>query len=149
MKVFIGADHRGFDRKEFLKAKLSGLGVDVVDCGAAAKVEGDDYPDFAASVAKSVLGEAHSLGILACGSGAGVDIAANKFKGIRSVLGITPEQVSAARSDDDANILSLASDYVSDDESLRMVLNFLNTGFDSKDERYVRRLEKITQIENA
>ncbi|MEK7181377.1 MAG: RpiB/LacA/LacB family sugar-phosphate isomerase [Patescibacteria group bacterium] len=148
MKVYFGADHRGFNLKEILKKQLE-ENFEVVDLGNKVYDEGDDYPDFAAQVAARVSADPlNSKGVVICGSGAGVDVVANKFAGVRSVLGISPEQVKAARSDDDVNVLSIAANFTKDEEASAMLKVFLETQF-SGEERYKRRIEKISEIEKG
>lgn len=149
MVIYLGTDHRGFELKESVKAELLSQGYQVVDLGDTRKDEEDDYVDFAAAVAKKIsLDPVLSRGILFCGSGAGVDIVANKFRKVRSVLGILPDQVYDARHDDDANVLSIAANFTGEEQAKEMVRIFIQTSFGG-DERYRRRLEKIAQIENA
>lgn len=154
MKVFLGADHRGFALKEMLKSWLSEKGYSVVDCGNTVHDPDDDYPDFAAAVAQKVQQTASNgasieegRGIVICGSAMGVGITANKFKGIRCGVGINVEDVHHGRDHDDINVLGLSSDYVDPKVSLEMTKTFLETPF-SKGERHVRRLKKIEKIED-
>jgi len=147
MKVFIGADHRGFELKEHLKKFLSEKGYIVEDCGNTAYDKDDDYPDFAAAVARKVQASGKDgRGIVICGSAMGVGITANKFKGIRCGVGITVEDVHHGRDHDDINIVGLSSDYVNEKTSLEMAEIFLKTAF-SNSERHVRRIKKIEKIE--
>jgi len=146
MTVFIGADHKGFPLKELLKSFVTSLGHTVVDCGNTVLDPHDDYPDFAFAVAKEVVKHPESLGIVICGSGAGVSIAVNKFDGIRATLAVTPEQVHDAKSDDDINVIALASDYLTEEQAKAIVAEFLKTAFDPQ-ERFVRRIGKITSQE--
>jgi len=142
MTVFIGADHKGFQLKELLKPCISSLGYTVVDCGNTVFDPHDDYPDFAFAVAKEVMQLPESLGIVICGSGAGVSIAVNKIDGIRATLAVTPEQVHDAKSDDDVNVIALASDYLDETQAQAIVSMFLKTPFNPQ-ERFVRRINKI------
>ncbi|MEK7119698.1 MAG: RpiB/LacA/LacB family sugar-phosphate isomerase, partial [Patescibacteria group bacterium] len=114
MKVFIGADHRGFPLKESLKPWLVSLKYDVVDCGNDHLDLTDDFPDFSFAVADNVsknsfarpgLAKLNSAGIVICGSGAGVVIAANKVAGIRAALAYSPEEITRNRQHDDVNVL--------------------------------------------
>ena len=147
MLIYIGADHRGFKLKETLKQFLQREGYTVTDLGNSEYLEGDDYPDFAKLVAQKVSADAlNARGIVICGSGAGVDIVANKFPNIRSALGFSPDQVVEARSDDDVNVLALAADFLEEDEAKKIVSVWLQTPFDG-DERDKRRIEKIRQID--
>ena len=147
MIIYIGADHRGFKMKEALKVFLEGRGYPVFDCGALSYDDTDDYPDFAEAVAKKVSEMPEdAAGILICGSGAGICIAANKFKNIRAAIAISSEQAKAARTDDHVNILCLASDYITEAEASNVVVDWLNTPF-SPEDRHLRRLKKIENFE--
>ncbi len=148
MLIYIGADHRGFQLKEILKKQLSELNYEFVDVGNNHYDENDDYPDFAVSVSQAISQDPLSRrGILICGSGAGVDIVANKFKDVRSVLAINLDQARVSRNDDDTNILSLAADFLTEDEAKKILDIWLKTPFSSK-ENYQRRIQKISQIES-
>jgi ribose 5-phosphate isomerase B len=147
MTVFLGADHRGFPLKEYLKTYLTNNGYVVVDCGNTVFDPHDDYPDFAFSVARRVMEHpTEDRGIVICGNGAGVSIAVNKIDGVRAVLGVTPEQVRDARNDDDVNIIALACNYLTEQQAVLIVESFLKTPFGAK-ERYIRRIGKITSQE--
>ncbi len=145
--IYLGADHRGFELKEKIKEYLVSKQIVFDDLGNIAYDEKDDYPDYAYAVAKKVAGDNEGLGILICGSGVGVDVVANKIKGIRSGLIFSEKQAKAARADDDVNVVSLPVDFLSEGEALKIVEVCLETGF-SNEERFVRRLEKIKEIEN-
>lgn len=147
MKVFLGADHRGFELKEKLKEWLKDHGYSVEDLGAHQLDSNDDYPDFAFAVADKVAGnpEEHR-GILLCGSGAGMDVAANKVKGVRATVAWSKESAVHVRSHDDVNVISLAADWTPPDAAGEIVRAFLETPF-SGEERHMRRLEKIREIE--
>ncbi|MCX6702607.1 MAG: RpiB/LacA/LacB family sugar-phosphate isomerase [Candidatus Wolfebacteria bacterium] len=149
MIIYIGADHRGFNLKETLKKFIKEeIGYEVVDLGNEQLDENDDYPDFAMKVAKEVQSDSNTRrGILICGSGVGMDIAANKFKGIRSVLAINSDQVLLSRKDDDTNVLSLASDFINEESAKQVVNAWLRTPF-SGEEKNKRRLVKISGLEN-
>lgn len=147
MLIYIGADHRGFQLKESLKKFIKERGYEVVDLGNDHYDENDDYPDFAALVAKTVSDDPENRrGILICRSGAGVDIVANKFKGVRSVLAINPDQAYLTRNDDDTNVLSLASEFVNEEAAQKIILTWLKTSF-SGEEKKSRRLQKISDLE--
>ncbi len=145
MVIYIGADHRGFNHKEAIKKYLVGLGYEVSDQGNEKYDELDDYPDFAAKVAEKVSIKG-GVGILICGSGVGMDVVANKFPGVRSALVFNSEQAVDAKVDDDVNILSLAADYTSIEDSQRIISLWIGAKF-SGEERYKIRLKKITEIE--
>lgn len=146
MIVYIGADHRGFDLKEQLKVWMKDEGFNVEDLGAENKDPEDDYPEYAGKVAERASEDPDSRGVVICGSGVGVDIVANKFDTIRSGLGISAEQVKAAREDDDINILSIASDFTDFEKAKELIRIFLETEYKSE-ERFERRIGQITEIE--
>lgn len=106
MKIAIGSDHGGFGLKQILSAKLMGAGYEVVDCGCKS-VDSVDYPDFADQVCKQVLSGDARLGILVCGTGIGMSMAANRHKGIRAALCHNEYTARLSREHNDANILCL------------------------------------------
>ncbi len=147
MIIYIGADHRGFALKETLKGHLTDGGYEVVDMGNDILEEGDDYPDFAAAVADAVSNNPfEDRGIVICGSGVGVDIVANKFFDIRSALAFNEDQVKAARTDDDVNVVALAADFIDEDTAKAIASAFLDTEYDGA-EQHQRRIDKITELE--
>ncbi|OGY63363.1 MAG: hypothetical protein A3I89_01805 [Candidatus Harrisonbacteria bacterium RIFCSPLOWO2_02_FULL_41_11] len=147
MLIYIGADHRGFKLKEALKNYLKESGYqEVTDAGNHQYDKNDDYPDFGVKVAEKVsLDPENSRGILICGSGVGMDIVANRFANVRSVLASNPEQAEDSRIDDNTNILSLAADFLTENEAKKILTIWLQTDF-SEEERFRRRLEKIDKI---
>lgn len=147
MNIYIGADHRGFELKERIKYWLQEQGVMVIDCGNATLQPGDDYPPFALAVAEKVVGEPGSLGIVICGSGVGVTIAANKVKGARCATAYNQNQVIHGRESDDMNILALESDYLSLEVAQPMIEAFMVTPFHPT-EKAQRRLAQIAAYEN-
>ena len=146
MKIYIGADHRGFELKEKMKQWLVGQNYQVEDLGAITFDMVDDYTTYAAKVASAVSLERGSLGLLFCASGMGMSIMANKFDGVRSATAINPAQVASGRKDDDINVLSIASEFGSEDAVKQMITAFLHTDF-SPEEKYLRRLNDIKKIE--
>ncbi len=147
--IYLGADHRGFEMKESLKAWFAEQGVDFEDLGASTLEPEDDYPDIALAVALAVAsGEPNNRGILLCNNGVGVDIVANKIKGIRSCLAFDSEQVLLARHDDDVNVLAIPAGFLSFEQIANCVRSFLNTEF-VPEEKYQRRIDKIYLIENG
>lgn len=147
MTIYLGADHRGFALKTRLKQALATEAYDVVDLGAPSFVQDDDYPDYAAAVAKKVAEDpARNRGIVICGSGFGVDVVANKFDGVRAGLAMSPDHVYMGRHDDDINVLAVAADFMDESAVVQVVKTFLSTPF-AKEEKYTRRLQKIGQIE--
>ncbi len=144
--IYIGADHRGYQLKEFLKTHLKESNYDFEDVGAHELNPADDYPDFALAAAKKVAEKPdENRGILLCGSGVGVDIVANKIKGIRSALCFDVRQAAISRNDDNTNVLSLPADFVSESAAKEIVKIWLETKF-SGEERHIRRVGKIDRI---
>lgn len=147
MVIYFGADHRGFNLKDHLKNFLESKGYEVVDMGNFTYDETDDYADFAAAVAKKVsLDPENARGILICGSGVGVDVVANKFPNVRSALVAISDQAYDSRNDDDANILSLAANYLETSDAQKIVETWFGTPF-SRDKKYLTRLQKVSEIE--
>ena len=147
MKLYLGADHRGFVLKEALKRALMQNGYDVEDVGAFAQDPNDDYPDFAYAAAKKVAEDPNERrGVLICGSAMGMDVVANKVKGIRATVAYSKESAAHARTNDDINIITLAGDVVDFNEAMEIVTIFLTTQF-SGETRHLRRLNKIKEIE--
>jgi len=145
--LYIGADHRGFGLKESLKRYLTQNDIKFEDFGASQLEPGDDYVDYGLAVARAVaIDPTIHKGILICGGGIGMDIVANKVKGIRSALVGSVHQAVSARTDDDTNILVLEADETTPDDAGDIADRWLNTEF-SGAERHVRRLEKISQLE--
>jgi len=145
--IYLGADHRGFKLKEEIKSWLKEQGIPFEDMGASALDPEDDYPDFALAVAEKVTANAdENRGILFCGSGMGMDVAANKVKGIRATVAYSRESAKHARTNDNVNVITLAGDSLGLEEAKEMVKIFLTTEF-SGEERHARRLRKIAEIE--
>ncbi|MEK7603841.1 MAG: RpiB/LacA/LacB family sugar-phosphate isomerase [Patescibacteria group bacterium] len=146
--IYLASDHRGFELKEKIKEWLKELGYEYEDIGALKYDKDDDYPDFAELAARRVAAEQGSKGILACGSGIGVIVAANKVKGIIAGTMTNPEQTKAAVNDEDINIIGLSADYSSEDNNKQIVKTFVKSEF-SGSERHIRRLDKIKKIEEG
>jgi len=146
--IYLASDHQGFELKKHLVTYLkTQLKQEVSDLGPEKYDETDDYVDYAPLVAKAVAREKESLGILICGSGHGMCIAANKVKDVRAVLGYSIEGAELARRDDDANVLCLAGSIISSDHAVAIVKKFLETKLRTDSNRYARRIEKIKEIE--
>ncbi len=146
MKIYLGADHRGYELKEKIASWLFDMEHAFLDLGATSLDPHDDYTKYAEQVASLVAANQSSKGILLCGSGVGVDVVANKFDGIRASLGKSVLQVEAGRRDDDMNILVIAADFTTEKEAKAMLIAFLETKFDDNARRE-RRLEEIERIE--
>lgn len=144
MKLVIGADHAGFKLKELIKAHLKEKGFDIEDVGTFSE-DSVDYPDFAEKVASEVAGGRGELGILVCGTGIGVSIAANKTLGIRAANCSTIFEAKMARAHNNANIICVGSRVVGDAHAIAIVEAFLSEKFEGG--RHQRRLDRIAEIE--
>ena len=140
MNIHIGCDHAGFELKEQLKKYLLEKGNSVNDHGCYS-LERADYPDHAHKVAEAVLSDANSLGILMCGSGNGINISANKHKGIRSALCWTPEIAALARQHNDANVMALPARFIDVKTASACADAFLSANFEGG--RHADRVKKI------
>ncbi len=145
MKIFIGADHRGFELKEFLKEKLK-KDYEIIDLGNLVYDPEDDYADFAFLVGENVVKNPGSLGILICGSGAGVCFAVNKVRGIKASVITNEKMAEMAKADDNLNVLCLASDFTSKEQAYQIVKKFIETPFKNL-EKYQRRIKKVEDYE--
>jgi ribose 5-phosphate isomerase B len=140
--LYLGADHRGFELKKNIKEYFSLKSIPFVDLGNSELDPDDDFPVFSKKVTEKVLRELESKGILICGSGIGMSMAANRFKGIRAGLCLNEDMAFSARNDDDINILILAADFIEKEKSFNIVSKFLETEFSGK-ERYERRISML------
>jgi ribose 5-phosphate isomerase B len=145
MKIAIGADHAGFELKNQLGEVLRQTGHEVCDFGTNS-AESTDYPDYAERVAQAVASGAAERGVLVCGSGVGMSIAANKVRGIRAVLGVSPEEVRLTRAHNNANILTLGARFTNPAAARELLRVFLEVQFEGG--RHQRRVDKISQMEN-
>jgi ribose 5-phosphate isomerase B len=144
MKIAIGADHAGFEEKEKLKPLLDEIGIEYEDLGTNSP-ESVDYPDYAKKVGDAVASGAVEEGILVCGSGTGMAIAANKIHGVRAAVAWSEDIARLARQHNNANILSLPARFLSDDENKKIVKAWFDAKFEGG--RHERRVEKITELE--
>ena len=141
MKVYIGCDHNGLKLKDSLVKYLAKFGISAIDVGATEFVSDDDYNTYAKLLCKKVLQDKDNRGILVCGSGVGMTMQANRFKGIRAVLGDNTKTVKSARMHNDANVLAMPGRFISNEEAIEIVKAFLETDFDGG--RHCRRIAKI------
>ncbi|MFH1354316.1 MAG: RpiB/LacA/LacB family sugar-phosphate isomerase [bacterium] len=148
MKVFLAADHRGLELKNILRDWLKGEGYETADLGATESDKDDDYPDFGFVLAKKVAAEPGSFGVAVCGSGVGMGIAANKVDGVRAVLAHDVKLAVAAKRDDDVNVISIGTDFISEEQAKGIIKAVLETNF-SGAARHRRRIDKITRYENG
>ncbi len=139
--LVLSSDHAGFEYKEFLKQKAIDLGYTIIDCGTYS-TESVDYPDYVKPVVKEVL--AGAKGIMICGSGIGMSIAANRFKGIRAALCFDGLMAQLAREHNDANILVLGERVIGKEEAVSCLEAFLKTPFEGG--RHERRVEKLERL---
>jgi ribose 5-phosphate isomerase B len=144
--ICIGADHAGFALKETVKAHLIAEGHDLTDVGAYSD-QPVDYPVIAEQVGRAVADGSVMAGVLVCGTGMGMAIAANKVNGVRAVQVGTPAFAEMSRRHNDANVITLAGRSLTGDEAFAVVDAFLNTGFEGG--RHQRRIDEISAIEAA
>ncbi len=144
-RVYLGADHAGFELKENIKSYLSSK-VQVQDIGAHKYNKHDDYPKYAEKVAKLVSKDKGSKGILVCGSAQGMCITANKIKNVRAVTPNTQSEAKLTRQHNNANVLCLSGWNLSTKEAFKIVDTWLKTDF-SKEPRHNRRLKEIARLE--
>jgi ribose 5-phosphate isomerase B len=147
-KIVIGGDHRGYHLKEKLKKLFTDKKFEVVDAGTNS-IEPVDYPDIASAVARHIQSGGCEKGILICGSGVGASVAANKFKGVRAAVCHDVFSAHQGVEDDDMNVLCLGGGIVGESLAIEIVETFLNAKFKSEVERYVRRLDKVKEIEKS
>ena len=148
--IYLGADHRGFAKKEELFPLLCGCheNVNVEDLGADEYQEDDDFNDPAIAVAQAVATNPHGIGVLLCGSAHGVTMQANRFPGARAINALTPESAAAGRRDDHANIVCLAADQLDAVTMEQIIKTFCHTR-PATDERYLRRVRRLDQTPAA
>lgn len=147
MRIGIATDHGGFGLKEDLIVRLKAAGHEVNDFGAHSPESGDDYPDFVIPLARSVAADEVDRGIAVCGSGVGASIAANKVHGARAALILDHFSARQGVEDDHMNIICLGGRVIGPESAWDLVQAFLAAEF-SQAERHLRRLSKVTQVEN-
>lgn len=150
LRIAIGCDHGGFDRKEFLISYLKQNGYEVTDFGCYSR-DSMDYPDVAIPLAQAVAEGRFERGILVCTTGIGVSIAANKVKGIRCSLCCDTYSAEMTRRHNDANVLALSAHSLSEGQTEQITNMWLNTAFDGVlpgQERHQKRVQKILEFEN-
>ena len=142
-EIAICSDHAGFDLKEFLKNKLESDGYKLVDYGCFS-TQSVDYPDMVHPLAEAVSNDTYEKAVIICGSGNGIQMAANKHRYVRAALCWNIEQTELSRKHNDANILSLPGRYIDFELAYKMVISFLNTSFEGG--RHKIRVEKISKF---
>lgn len=147
MKIYIGADHNGFQLKTRIREYLVENGYEVIDKGDYQYKAEDDFPQFAGRVVNDMLAsdDPDVRGILICGSGQGMCMAANRFKGIRASLVWDIYEARAARNDDDSNVLCLPARVLKFEDARKIVDTWLNTDFE-KATRFVRRIKQMDEL---
>jgi ribose 5-phosphate isomerase B len=145
-RMVVGSDHAGFRAKETIKKYLQGAGYTVEDVGTHSE-ESVDYPDFAKAVGERVAAANGTLGVLVCGTGIGVSIAANKVEGIRAALAHDSLTARRAREHNDANVIALGGKVVGEDEAIAIVQEFLAAEFAGG--RHQRRIDKISEMDQV
>jgi len=145
--LYIASDHAGLKLKKYLTRYIEKqLNIPFEDMGPTEYVSTDDFPDYAAPLAQKVAEDPTNQGVLICGSGHGVCITANKINGIRAIQGYSIKGAEMGRRHNDANILCLAGQVLTEEHSVSILNKFLETNFE-KEDRLVRRNCKITKIE--
>ena len=147
MRIAIGADHAGYDLKNYLYEKIESMGHSIVDAGAHTLDPDDDYPDFAKAVGKQVSSQESDRGILLCGSGVGASIAANKIVGIRASICHDIYSAHQGVEHDNMNILCIGALVVEKNLASELASNFIKAKFSGK-ERHIRRLNKVFELES-
>ena len=144
MKIALASDHAGYEEKEKIKTTLDELGVTYDDMGTDSP-DSVDYPDYARKVGEAVARGDYDQGLLICGSGTGMAIAANKVKGIRAAVAWDPQIASLAREHNNANVLALSARYITAENNAEIVKAWFGADFDEG--RHARRVDKICGIE--
>ncbi len=145
MKLAIGSDHAGFEQKQELTAYLEHLGHEVIDCGPDSDSR-VDYPDYALAVGRQVAQGQATYGVLVCGTGIGMALAADKIPGIRAANIVRPDFAVLSREHNNANVITLSGRFVSLEENKRILDAFLSTEFAGG--RHANRVEKINALDN-
>lgn len=143
-KIAVGSDHAGYEAKESARRTLAELGMEVSDKGAYG-AESVDYPDFGAAVGRAVANGEVERGVLICGSGIGIAIAANKIPGVRAAVCWNEETARLARQHNDANVLCIGARFVEPELAALMIRAFVETEFDGG--RHQHRVEKISRLD--
>ena len=144
MKIAFGCDHAGIDIKDKLISFIKSLGHEVIDCGTNSK-DSCDYPDFALKVSQNIISKSADKGILICGTGIGMSIAANKVKGIRAAACSEHFSAKYTRMHNNSNVLCLGGRVIGVGTALELVDLFIDTPFEG--DRHQRRIDKIAEIE--
>lgn len=147
MRIAIASDHAGFDLKEVVRKYIADLGHEVHDLGAYNRDSPDDYPDYAERVGDALRANQADRGVLICGSGVGVSIAANKMPGIRAAMCHDTYSAHQGVEHDNMNVLVLGARIVGSALACDLASAYLNAHFQAQEPRFVRRLNKVKAIE--
>ena len=145
-KIAIGSDHAGYEGKERAKEALASLGFEIADFGTQG-LESVDYPDFGAAVGRAVASGEVERGVVMCGSGIGISIAANKIPGVRAALCWNEETARLARQHNDANVLCIGARFVEPEAAAAMIRAFVETEFAGG--RHQQRVDKLTRLDDS
>jgi ribose 5-phosphate isomerase B len=143
MKIIIGSDHGGYELKEYLKTRLDNLNIDTIDLGVYFDNDTFDYPIMGKDIAKLVLTNKEYKGIAICGTGIGISIAVNRFKGIRGALCTSTEMAKLSKQHNDSNILVLGGRTTKLNVANDILNVWLNTKFDPNKSRHCRRINQL------
>ena len=143
MRIAIGSDHGGYELKEHIKSYLSSKDIDYIDYGTHSTAS-VDYPDYAKKVGEAVTKDQFDFGILICGTGIGISIAANKIKGVRAALVYDENTARLAKAHNHANIIALGGRTTPFDKAISILESFMN---EQEEERHMNRINKIKEIE--
>lgn len=139
-KIYIACDHAGFELKQYLIEKFSASNINFIDLGCDNSQDSVDYPDYAKKLSQEI--SENDLGILICGSGIGISIAANRFKHIRAALCHNEESAQLSRRHNNANVLALGARLIDSEDAIKITESFLNTEFEAG--RHSKRVEKLS-----
>ncbi|MCT1555303.1 ribose-5-phosphate isomerase [Corynebacterium sanguinis] len=148
MRIYLGADHAGFERKNQIKEHLEAAGHEVIDCGAHVYDAADDYPAFCIAAAERTVADSGSLGIVLGGSGNGEQIAANKVKGARCALAWSTETARLAREHNNAQLIGIGGRMHTEEEALAIVDAFIGQEW-SNEQRHQRRIDILAEYEDT
>ncbi|MCT1694825.1 ribose-5-phosphate isomerase [Corynebacterium sanguinis] len=148
MRIYLGADHAGFERKNQIKEHLEAAGHEVIDCGAHVYDAADDYPAFCIAAAERTVADPGSLGIVLGGSGNGEQIAANKVKGARCALAWSTETARLAREHNNAQLIGIGGRMHTEEEALAIVDAFIGQEW-SNEKRHQRRIDILAEYEDT
>jgi len=147
MRIVIGSDHAGFELKGQVRKEIERLGYEVIDAGAFTEDPEDDYPDFARAVGDVLMAGDADRGVLICGSGVGVSVAANKMPGIRAAMCHDTYSAHQGVEHDDMNVVVLGARVIGSALAFEVVTAFVGAKFISNEERFTRRFKKVLAIE--